>query len=101
MSTEHTVIGFPFLDTGWKVYRIETASSRYHLGVFPGDGVRRRCAVLKGTSHGRHIEAQDSAPLLGGRSLFDVPESEWIGHSLEVGTARTSPIRSVEPESDR
>jgi hypothetical protein len=99
MAEERTVI-FAMSGAGWTVYRIHTASSRYTLGVFAGNAQRRRCAVLRGMSHGTGINAEDSAPLVGSQSLFDVPPSEWIGHRLQIGTTSTSPIRSVDLEDD-
>lgn len=90
-------------EVGWIVYRVRTASSQYHLGLFAGGLGRRQCAVLRGMSHGlgRSVDMQDSAPLVGGKSLFQVPPSDWVGKQLEIGTATTSPIRSVEEERDR
>jgi 6-pyruvoyltetrahydropterin/6-carboxytetrahydropterin synthase len=49
---------------------------------------------------GQMIDLQDSAPLIGGQSLFDVPPAHWVGKPLEMGTATTSPIQSVETEQD-
>ncbi|MGQ0503726.1 MAG: hypothetical protein ACT4TC_00245 [Myxococcaceae bacterium] len=90
-------------EVGWTVYRVRTASSEYHLGLFAGGMGRRQCAVLRGMSHGlgRSVDMQDSAPLVGGKSLFEVPPSEWIGKQLEIGTTTTSPVRSVDEERDR
>jgi hypothetical protein len=88
--------------SGWTVYRIHTAASQYTLGVFDGSGGARRVAVLQGTSSsGDRVNAQDSDPrITGGRSLFDVPSSEWVGAALEIGTIHTSIIRSVGPETN-
>jgi hypothetical protein len=99
MAEERTVM-FALSGAGWVVYRIHTASSRYTLGVFAGSAERRRCAVLRGMSHGTHINAEDSAPLVGDKSLFELPPSEWIGHRLTIGTTNTSSIRSVDLEDD-
>jgi hypothetical protein len=102
MSDKTTV--FSISEFGWTVYRIRTASSRYHLALFLGDGSsRRKCGVLRGLSEGlgKAIDIQDSAPLVGGRSIYDVPPREWVGSVLEIGTATTSPIREVEKEDDR
>jgi hypothetical protein len=101
--TEKTTV-FSISALGWTVYRVRTTSSRYHLALFLGDGSRRRkCGVLRGTSEGlgRSIDIQDSAPLIGGRSIYDVPPQEWVGSVLEIGTATTSPIREVAKEEDR
>ena len=96
MRTEiYTVSG-----AAWAVYRVQTASSRYSLGVYPGSGERRRCAVLRGWSHGAHVNAEDSAPLVGDKSLFELSPSEWIGQRLQIGTTKMSPVRSVELEDD-
>lgn len=98
----HTVMR-SLSEIGWTVYRVRTASSHYHLGVFEGGMGKRRCAVLRGMSGGlgRAVDLQDSAPLIGGVSLFEVPPSGWIGKQLEIGTATTSPIQAVDEESDR
>src|SRR6187402_11445 len=86
----------------WRVYRIQTRGSEYHLGVFNGSDGRRPCVVLRGLSRGlgQTVDLQDSAPLIGGRSLFDLPPSEWVGKALEVGTATTSAVQSVQEEPD-
>jgi len=99
MSEDRTII-FAVTGAGWVVYRVQTASSRYTLGVFGGSGDRRRCAVLRGWSHGAHINAEDSAPLIGDKSLFEVSPSEWIGQRLRIGTTNTSSVQSVELEDD-
>jgi 6-pyruvoyltetrahydropterin/6-carboxytetrahydropterin synthase len=89
-------------EKSWKVYRLKTLSSEYHLGVFAGESGHRPCAILRGLSRGlgQLIDLQDSAPLIGGKSLFGIPPEKWIGKSLEMGTATTSPIQSVEEEKD-
>jgi hypothetical protein len=99
MTEDRTVI-FAMSGAGWVVYRIHTASTRYSLGIFAGSAERRRCAVLRGMSHGTPINAEDSAPLVGDRSLFDASPSEWIGQRLQIGTTKTSPIKSVDLEDD-
>lgn len=99
MDEDRTII-FSASGAGWVVYRVQTASSRYSLGIFAGSGERRRCAVLRGWSHGAHINAEDSAPLIGERSLFELSPSEWIGQRLRIGTTNTSPVQSVELEDD-
>src|SRR3954471_21089770 len=83
MDDDRTII-FTVTGAGWVVYRIQTASSQYTLGVFGGSGDRRRCAVLRGWSHGAHLSAEDSAPLIGDKSLFEVSPSEWIGQRLRI-----------------
>ncbi len=99
MDEERTIIVKPSA-AGWVVYRVQTKSSRYTLGVFGGSAGRRRCAVLRGSSHGEQVNAEDSAPLVGEKSLFDLSPPEWVGHSLQIGTTKTSPIQSVELEDD-
>jgi hypothetical protein len=99
MIEERRII-FTASGTGWVVYRVHTASSRYSLGVFGGSGERRRCAVLRGWSHGTQVNAEDSAPLIGEKSLFELSPSEWIGQRLRIGTTNTSPVQSVELEDD-
>jgi hypothetical protein len=85
----------------WTVYRIATSSSEYHLGIFAGGTGRRRCAVLRGrSSQGNSVSAEDTNPLIGNTSLFDVPPAEWLGARLDIGTTRTSAVRSVELEED-
>jgi len=87
-------------DFAWKVYRVHTRSSAYVLGLYNWDG--RRFAVLRGTSEGLggRVDLRDSDPKIGGRSLFEVKPEEWVGKVLEVSTATTSPVRSVEEERD-
>lgn len=98
---EHTVVRST-RSAGWKVYRIETQSSRYHLALFPGGGGERRCAVIRGrsSSAGRSIEDRDSDPLADGVSLFDLEPQAWVGRSLEIGTTSTSAIREVAVETE-
>ena len=89
-----------FLSTSgpaWTVYRVQTEASVYHVALFKGDGRRRRCVTLRGDTVG---EAQDSDPRIDDVSLFDVPVTEWVGKSLEVGRVTTSPVRVVEVERD-
>lgn len=102
--SERTCIMMVSSEAGWIVYRVRTASSEYHLGVFSGGWGKRACAVLRGRSRGgmgETIDVQDSAPLVGGESLFSAAPSSWVGRTLEIGTVTTSPIRSVEEERDR
>lgn len=102
--SERTCIMMVSSEAGWIVYRVRTASSEYHLGVFSGGWGKRACAVLRGRSRGgmgEAIDVQDSAPLVGGESLFSVSTDSWVGRALEIGTVTTSPIQSVEEERDR
>jgi hypothetical protein len=98
MEEKTVVIGFNRVS--WRIYRVETQSSVYTLGLYEGDGGRRPCAVLRGISQGKLIDAQDSAPLVGNTSLFTVAPSDWVGQSLEIGTVKTSSVRRVEVEDD-
>jgi hypothetical protein len=81
------------------VYRVHTADGSYSLGIFDGNPQQRICVVLRGIE-GELNRTQDREPLVGGVVLFDVPVSLWPGKVLEVGTLRTSRIRSVTPEDD-
>jgi hypothetical protein len=87
----------------WVVYRVRTQNGWYALGIHRAEG-RRKFAVITNVRFARSSEdmreAQDSEPLVGGRSLFSVPYQEWIGHALEIGALRTSKIVSVDPETD-
>jgi hypothetical protein len=87
---------------GWSVYRVRTANSTYTLAI--QRAAVRPCAILTNyrfVTHGAApCEGQDTAPLAGDRPLLDLPYKEWIGHALHVGTVSTSPVRSVDPESD-
>jgi hypothetical protein len=84
---------------GWRVYRIQTQNSLYELEVqdAPRQGARR-CAVLRCLEpRSRAGEAyEDSSPLVGTRSLFDVSPLEWIGARLFIGTAETSLVQEVD-----
>jgi len=101
--------GFPFgpaagtRSVKWSLYRLGTQSgSEYYLAVFEGDPENRALAVLERISGGplQGSYFQDSAPLVGGRSLFEVSSEEWVGKELQCGTARTSPVASVAPLDD-
>lgn len=83
----------------WRVYRIRTENSAYELEVQAAQANgERRCAVLTCVEPAERAgEAfEDSNPMIGGRSLFDASPMDWMGERLEVGTARTSEIRSVD-----
>ena len=82
------------------VYRVHTQSSTYLLGMHPMGA--RRSVVVRGEpgSDKANVIIRDSEPLIGGRSLWDVPHAEWVGHVLEIGTMITSRIRSVVEETD-
>src|SRR4051812_13124592 len=79
-------------ELAWKVYRVRTGSSSYTIGVYEYDG--RRFAVMRGHSRnlGGQVDLRDSDPKVDGRSLFSVPPTEWVGKSLEIGTATTSRV---------
>ena len=95
MSESQPVVGFP--DPGWTVYRIATERSAYHLSVY--DGTRgRRISVLLGCSGDRRIDQSDAAPLVGGRLIYGLSHTDWVDHSLEMGSVKTSPIVRVEVE---
>ncbi|HET6148620.1 MAG TPA: hypothetical protein VFH68_13885 [Polyangia bacterium] len=83
---------------GWTIHRITTEFSNYHLSIYSG-GRGRSVAALRGNSGDRAIDQADSAPLVGGHLLFDTDPASWVGHSLELGTVRTSAIVAVEPET--
>jgi hypothetical protein len=97
MSDKTSVVSMS--EPGWTVYRIRTESSRYHLSIYDGAG-GRPVAVLRGISGDRTIDQADSAPLLGGRLLFGIDVSAWVGHALEMGRVKTSAILDVERESN-
>jgi hypothetical protein len=90
----------PATTPSWTVYRIETASSVYHLGVYPEAGRRR--VVLRSVTRpgGQPIDVESSDPRVEGFSLFEVPCAAWIGRRLEIGTVTTSPVRSVAVADD-
>ncbi|WP_147450046.1 hypothetical protein [Corallococcus carmarthensis] len=99
MSEEVTRFG-KLEDLAWQVYRVRTGSSSYTVGVYEYEG--RRFAVMRGQSKnlGGHVDLRDSDPKVDGRSLFQVPPSEWVGKSLEIGTATTSRVVEVRQEQD-
>jgi hypothetical protein len=82
----------------WRVYRIRTANSTYELEVEGERAGGRRCAVLTCVEPkdraGQSFE--DSSPQVDGVSLFSLSPMEWMGKALALGTARTSPIQSVD-----
>jgi hypothetical protein len=80
------------------VFRIETQSSQYHLGIGPFGG--RPIAILRGVSQGQLLEQSDSGPRVGTKALFDVAPSAWIGERLSVGAVVTSSVTSVIAETD-
>jgi hypothetical protein len=87
-------------DIYWKVYRIQTCSSTYLLGVYD-DGIKRQ-AILKGYSWSIHeyITAADTAPLLDDEPLFSLSREQWEGRCLQVANVSTSPIVAVERDHD-
>jgi hypothetical protein len=96
-----TMCVMPMQGEGWSVYRVRTASSRYVVGLFRGGRGQRRCAILRGTSRSAgELDVQDSDPRIGDRSLFEVVPAFWPGDSLQIGTACTSRVVSVEEERD-
>jgi hypothetical protein len=99
MSEEVTRFG-KLEELAWQVYRVRTGSSSYTVGVYEYEG--RRFAVMRGQSKnlGGHVDLRDSDPKVEGRSLFEVLPSEWVGKSLEIGTATTSRVVEVQQERD-
>ena len=71
---------------GWRVYRVRTVSSTYHVAIGRTNG--KGLAILRGYSVGaaRLVDVQDSDPRLGTQSLFDVAPSDWAGRPLAFGT---------------
>jgi hypothetical protein len=106
MGTEKTVIvSFDGIAKGadWVVYRVRTQNGQYAVGIH--EGIKgRKLAVLTNVRFVKSAEdmreSQDSAPLVGDRSLFSVPYREWIGEPLSIGAIRTSPIVAIDPETD-
>lgn len=98
MTSATTVFGAPTRRTdAGRVYRLRTANSTYELEVRER-GAMQRCAVLSKLD-GKNAVLQrfeDSAPRIGGRSLFDVSPLEWIGLRLAVGTVCTTELESVD-----
>ena len=78
-----------------EIYRVQTESSVYVVSLHEERG--RRYALVRGQegSDREHVVVRDSDPRIGERSLFEVPVAEWVGHSLDVATMRTSPIVSA------
>lgn len=85
---------------GWKVYRVQTSSSTYHVAMGSLEG--RRMAILRGYSvgAGRLVDIRDSGPQAGGESLFDVDPERWVGRKLSFSTTTTSPVVEIAPETD-
>jgi hypothetical protein len=82
------------------VYRVETESGAYLLGLQGADG--RRSVLVRGapgTKH-EHVVLGDTAPQVGTRSLWEVPVADWPGHPLTVATMTASRIRTVTRETD-
>lgn len=84
--------------TSWRLYRIRTANSLYDLEVQGESAGGRRCVVLTcfEPKDRAGVSFEDSAPLLDAVSLFTLSPLEWMGKCLSVGTARTSPLQSVD-----
>ncbi|MBS1120306.1 MAG: hypothetical protein H6Q90_2534 [Deltaproteobacteria bacterium] len=82
------------------VYRVHTQSSVYIVGFHELRG--RKYAIVRGLpgTDREHVIVRDSDPRVGGRSMFEVPVSEWPGHELEVATMTSSTIISAVPETD-
>jgi len=83
----------------WCLFQVCTANSTYHLEVQdPQEGGARRCAVLTCVAPSSRAGQvfEDSSPRAGQQSLYALTPLDWIGKSLEVGTARTSEVVSVE-----
>jgi hypothetical protein len=80
------------------VYRVQTQSSVYLLGIH--DAGERRYVIVRGEpgSDRENVVVRDSDPRIGDQSLFDVPVGEWVGRELEVATMTSSTIVSVTPE---
>src|SRR5689334_7601776 len=98
MIPEGTVaVRFRDIDTDWKVYRVNTQGNLYHLGICAGRNGVRACAVLRSQGKG---DVTDCAPLIGGKSLFEVEPTGWVGYCLEVGTTKTSAVQAVDLEDD-
>ncbi len=100
MTDMTSVISVRTASLGWKAFWVQTQSSMLLIGLYDGTAGGRPLAVLKGHSgsSGRELRAQDSAPRVGDRSLFDVPPAEWVGARLEIGGTTTSPVVRVDPE---
>ena len=97
--TDFTIFAEPD-ESAWRVLRVQTAHSVYTVALH--QSATRRITVLRGTSSSasREIEVHDTeARLDDGRSLFDTnPWIDWLGHSLLVGSMRTSPVENVSTE---
>ncbi len=100
MSSETMVFGISARRSEkWRVYRIGTANSTYELEVQDGPGkTARRCVVLTCVAPAARAgeSFEDSSPQADEQSLYALSPMDWIGRSLTVGTARTSPVQSVE-----
>jgi hypothetical protein len=98
MRSETMVFGAPTRRTeAWRVYQIRTANSLYELEVQNAGGPRRCVVLTKLSAGGEALQTfEDSQPRLGEKCLYDVSPLEWMGASLSVGTATTSPIQSVD-----
>ncbi len=81
------------------VFRVTTQGSVYLVGLHDEGGKKHVIVRGQGADH-EVVIVRDTEPKLGGRSLFDVPPSDWVGKILEVATMRSTPIESVvvEPE---
>ena len=82
------------------VYRVQTQSSEYIVGVHEQRG--RRFVIVRGQAgtDREHVVVRDSDPRIGERSMFDVPIAEWPGQVLEVATMTSSAIVAVVVETD-
>ena len=97
--SQHTLFG-DLRQRALAVYRVHTQSSVYIIGVHEMRG--RKLVIVRGEpgTDRENVVARDSDPRVGDTSLFELPLEQWPGRSLEVATMLSSPIVSVEVESD-
>ncbi len=98
--TQHTVFG-DLHTRAHAVYRVHTQKSVYLIGFHEvEDG--RKFVVIRGQlgTDREHVVIRDSNPRIGGRSMFEVPLSDWPGKELEVATMTSSTIVSAAIETD-
>src|SRR5947207_14308609 len=83
------------------VYRVITAGSVYILGFHEERG--KRFVIMRGLpgTDREHLVIRDSDPRIGEASMFELPTSAWVGHSMEIGTMTSSAVTKVIAETDR
>src|SRR5205823_5147475 len=83
------------------VYRVDTASSTYHVGIRFYGNTFGPVYLIGTTSDGVPIFTHDLHGRVGERRIAATLPEEWVGHPLRIGGVHTSAIKRVEREMDQ